>query len=125
MASDDSFKLDTSFSALIITLSSSAWIGLGKIADPISGELKKDFKTSKFGIDTLLMLRQKTSGNLDSDEKKLLDSVIADLQANYAETVFSGEGEEKEILEEKTREKEKEQEKEKEEKHSDKQEKED
>jgi len=128
--SNVSYKLDTSFSALIITLSSSAWIGLGKIADPVSGEVKKDLKTAKFGIDTLLMLREKTSGNLDSDEKKLLDNVIADLQANYAETVFSGEGEETEILEEKTREKEKEQkkekeqEKEKEEKHSDKQEKE-
>jgi hypothetical protein len=121
LASDDTFKLDTSFSALIITLSSSAWIGLGKIADPVSGEVKKELKTAKFGIDTLLMLRAKTSGNLDSDEKKLLDSVVAELQANFAETVFSDEGEETETPEEKEQEKETEQE----EKHSDKQENED
>ena len=114
MDSNDSYKLDTSFSALIITLSSSAWIGLGKITDPVSGEVKKDLKTAKFGIDTLLMLRQKTSGNLDSDENKLLDSVVAELQANFAETVFSDEDEETAKAPEK--------ETEGEEKHSDKQE---
>ena len=112
MADNDSYKINSSFSALIITLSSSAWIGLGKIADPVSGEAKKDLKTAKFGIDTLLMLREKTAGNLDSDEQKLLDGVIADLQANFAETVFSGEGEKAEIQEEKAPEQEKEKEEE-------------
>jgi hypothetical protein len=127
LVSNDSYKLDISFSALIITLSSSAWVGLGKIADPVSGEVKKDLNTAKFGIDTLLMLREKTSGNLDNDEKELIDSIIADLQANFAETVFTGEGEGTEIQEEKVQEEEKKQEPEKEqdEKHSDNQEKED
>jgi hypothetical protein len=38
------------------------------------------------------MLRDKTKGNLTDDERKLLDAVLGDLQANYAETVFSGSG---------------------------------
>ncbi len=99
LTSNDSYTPDTSFSALLITLSSSAWIGLGKIADPLSGEVKKDLKTAKFTIDTLVMLREKTKGNLEQDEEKLLNGIIADLQANYAETVFSGE--EKEVSSEK------------------------
>jgi len=36
------------------------------------------------------MLREKTKGNLTSDEDRLLKGVVADLQANYAETVFTG-----------------------------------
>ena len=89
MGSIDEYSPDASFAALVITLSSSAWIGLGKIEDPLSGGIKKDLKSAKYTIDILLMLREKTEGNLDPEEKKLLDGVIADLQANYAETVFS------------------------------------
>ncbi len=77
------------FSSLVVSLSSTAWIGLGKIVDPLTGKLKVDLKSAKYSIDTLIMLREKTRGNLTEDEKRLLDSVIADLQANYAETVFS------------------------------------
>ena len=54
-----------------------------------------DLKGAKFSIDTLIMLRDKTKGNLTADEQKLLNGVIADLQANYAETVFSAKQEEK------------------------------
>ena len=76
------------FTALIVTLSSSAWIGLGKVEDPVSGGIRKDLQSVRYTIDILLMLREKTRGNLEPDEKRLLDGVIADLQAHYAETVF-------------------------------------
>jgi hypothetical protein len=84
----DGYRPEAGFTALVITLSSSAWIGLGKIEDPVSGGIRKDLQSVKYTIDILLMLRDKTKGNLDPEEKKLLDTVIADLQANYAETVF-------------------------------------
>jgi len=90
MADKDSYIPDASFSSLVLTLSSSAWVGLGKIADPLSGETKKDLKSAKFTIDTLIMLREKTKGNLSDDETKLLQTVLGDLQANYAEVVFAG-----------------------------------
>ncbi len=77
------------FTSLVLSLSSTAWIGLGKIADPITGKVNVDLKGAKYSIDTLIMLREKTKGNLSQDELKLLNGVIADLQANYAETVFS------------------------------------
>ena len=89
MSETESFQLDASFSSLVLTLSSSAWVSLGKIADPISGEVKQDIRAAKFSIDILIMLRDKTRGNLDDDEKRLVDAVINDLQANYAESVFS------------------------------------
>ncbi len=91
MSNKDSYVPDASFSSLVLTLSSSAWVGLGKIADPLSGEIKKDLKTAKFTIDTLIMLREKTRENLSDDENKLLQAVLGDLQGNYAEAVFAGE----------------------------------
>ena len=90
--SDESFVTEASFSSLVLMLSSSAWVSLGKIADPVSGEVKKDLRSAKLSIDTLIMLREKTSGKLDEDEKKLLNVMISDLQANYAETVLNPEG---------------------------------
>ncbi len=92
MTDKDSYVPDASFSSLVLTLSSSAWFGLGKIADPLSGEIKKDLKAAKFTIDTLIMLRDKTRGNLSDDENKLLQAVLGDLEGNYAEAVFAGEG---------------------------------
>jgi hypothetical protein len=78
-----------SFASLLIMLSSSAWMGLGKIADPVSGEVKKDLAGARYSIEMLGMLREKTKGNLGREEERLLNGMIADLQANYAEAVFS------------------------------------
>jgi hypothetical protein len=89
--SDEPYIPEASFSSLVITLSSSAWVSLGKITDPVSGEVKKDLRSAKFSIDTLIMLREKTTGRLDDDENKLLNVLINDLQANYAESVFEQE----------------------------------
>ncbi len=94
----DTYVPESSFASLVLTLSSSAWVGLGKIADPVSGELRKDLAGAKLTIDMLIMLRDKTKGNLSDDEQKLLAAVLNDLQANYAEEVF----EEKKTKEDKT-----------------------
>jgi hypothetical protein len=82
----------TSFTSLVVMLSSSAWMGLGKIADPVSGEVKKDLEGARYSIEVLGMLREKTKGNLNREEERLLNGLIADLQANYAEAVFSESG---------------------------------
>ena len=77
------------FASLIVMFSSSAWMGLGKIADPVSGEVKKDLAGARYSIEVLAVLREKTKGNLSKEEERLLNGIIADLQANYAEAVFS------------------------------------
>jgi hypothetical protein len=89
MSDDDSYVSELNFSSLVLTLSSSAWVALGKIADPISGEINKDLKGAKYTIDLLVMLRKKTKGNLDPEEERMLNGALAELQSNYAETVFS------------------------------------
>lgn len=90
MATNGNYVPEVNFATLVLTLSSSAWVGLGKIADPISGEVKKDLKGAKYTINVLLMLREKTKGNLNTEEEKVLNGIISELQANYAGTVFAG-----------------------------------
>jgi hypothetical protein len=51
-----------------------------------------DLKAAQFTIDTLLMLRDKTKGNLSKKEEEILSSAISNLQLNFAdETVKSKE----------------------------------
>jgi len=92
MEKDEKYLPEVDFASFVLMMSSSAWVSLGKIQDPVSGEVKKDLKGAQYSIDVLIMLREKTRGNLVEEEEKLLNGIISDLQANYAQTFFSGKG---------------------------------
>jgi hypothetical protein len=74
---------EVNFNSLIFSLSSSALLHLGEIADPQSGEKKKDIALAKHTIDTIAMLKEKTQGNLTGEEEKFLDSILTDLRWRY------------------------------------------
>lgn len=57
---------------------------MGIIESPITGKIEKNLRQARFIIDTLDMLRDKTSGNLDMNEKAFLEDTIANLKLNYA-----------------------------------------
>ena len=74
---------EVNFNSLIFSLSSSALLHLGEIADPQSGEKKKDLAIAKHSIDTIAMLKEKTQGNLNEEEAKFLDSILTDLKWRF------------------------------------------
>ena len=74
---------EVSLSSLVFSLSSSALLHLGEIADPQTGEKKEDFALAKHSIDTISMLRDKTKGNLTEEEDKFLESILTDLRWRY------------------------------------------
>ena len=74
---------EVNFNSLIFSLSSSVLLHLGEIADPQSGEKKKDIALAKHTIDTIAMLKQKTQGNLTEEEQKFIDAILADLRWRY------------------------------------------
>ncbi len=74
---------EVNFNSLIFSLSSSALLHLGEIADPQSGEKKKDIALAKHTIDTIAMLKEKTQGNLTGEEEKFLESILTDLRWRY------------------------------------------
>ena len=79
--SSKDFQID--FSTLILSLTSSAFYHLGDMPDPKSGEKKVDLAAVKQTIDILIMLKEKTKGNLNEDEKRLMEQLIYELQMKY------------------------------------------
>ena len=81
----DPRELNVHFFSLISMFASACWQQLGKTPDQTEGAIKKDLKSAQSTIDMLLMLRDKTKGNLTGTEEKLLNDTITTLQKNYAE----------------------------------------
>ena len=73
----------------ILSLSSSAMFHIGEIPNPETGETKKNLPLAKQSIDIIEMLKEKTKGNLNSDEEKLLDHVLYDLRMKYVDALKS------------------------------------
>jgi hypothetical protein len=78
---------EISFSTFIISLSTQALMHLGEIPNPLSGKVEKDVSVAKQMIDIVAMLREKTQGNLDQGENKLVEDVLFDLRMRYVEAV--------------------------------------
>ena len=74
---------EINFASFLISLSSSAFIHLGDMPDPVSGEVKKDLTLAKQTIDLLGLLREKTRNNLQEDEDKLFDHLLYDLRMRF------------------------------------------
>lgn len=78
-------KLEANFSVLTMSLASSTVMALGLAPDPQTQKIHKDKNMAKFNIDLLVMLRDKTKGNLSGEESQFLDSVISDLQMKFVQ----------------------------------------
>ena len=78
---------EVNFNSLIFSLSSSAFLHIGDIADPQTGEKKKDLPMAKHSIDIIAMLKDKTKGNLTEEEQKFLDNILADLRLRYVKAI--------------------------------------
>ncbi len=80
---------EVNFSSLIFSLSSSALLHIGEIADPQTGEKRVDLPMAKHSIDIISMLKEKTKGNLDDEEQKFIDSILTDLRLRYVKAVHN------------------------------------
>jgi hypothetical protein len=80
------------FSTHVLSLASTAWIALGKMPGPDDEPLPLDLETARHLIDVLAMLEQKTRGNLDEPEQKLLASLIYDLRVAFVDAQKANQG---------------------------------
>ena len=60
---------------------------LGQIPHPQTGKPEVNLDMARLFIDQLVMLQEKTSGNLNSDEARILNGTIANLQMAFVEAV--------------------------------------
>ncbi len=75
------------FSTFVLSLGTTALYQLGAMPDPASGEtIEADPLVAQQTIDTLEMIRDKTRGNLDEEERKLIDSLLYELRMRFVES---------------------------------------
>lgn len=73
------------FLQLVLGLSQSAMIALGKLMNPITRKVETDLEAARDTIDTLAALEARTRGNLEPDEARVLQRALADLRLNYVD----------------------------------------
>lgn len=78
---------EITFINFIFSLSTSALIQLGEIQDPVTQKQSRNLPLAKQTIDLIGMLKEKTKGNLTSEEEKFIDNVLFDLRMRYVKAV--------------------------------------
>ena len=76
---------EANFKSLMGLLASQAVMGLGAYPDPETGQVVVDLVGSKFAIDLLGVLEQKTAGNISDEESKELSEVLAQLRSRFVQ----------------------------------------
>lgn len=81
--SPEDYQVD--FTGYVTSLGFQAMIFLGEIPHPVTNKTEKNLKQAKFLIDTMVLLRDKTKGNLTEQEQAILDAAVYELQMKYVE----------------------------------------
>ena len=76
------------FSTLVHSIASSALIAMGQVPEMKD---KKDKTMAGFHVDLLILLKEKTKNNLNTEEQTMINQCIQDLQIAFARA-FTGEG---------------------------------
>lgn len=71
------------FSSFVTSLAQTALIHLGEIPEPGTGAKSVELGMARHTIDALGMLSDKTKGNLEAGEQKLLDSLLYELRSKF------------------------------------------
>jgi len=70
------------FESFIFNLYNMAAFHMG-FNDPETGELMQNLTAARHAIDTLIMLQEKTKGNLTAPEGNLMENLLYELRMNY------------------------------------------
>lgn len=81
--SDEELLYEFGFSTFILSLSTSALVHLGELPDPMSNKKEVNLKLAKQTISIIEMLKEKTRGNLNGEEEKLINNVLYDVRLKY------------------------------------------
>jgi len=78
---------EVTFAAFIMSLNTSILFHLGEIADPETGQVLKNVELARHAIDTLVVLEQKTKGNLTEEEAELLKNILYDVKIRFVKAI--------------------------------------
>jgi hypothetical protein len=74
---------EVTFSTFVLSLSTTAMYHFGDFPDPVTKKAEKNLTAAKQTIDMLNMIKIKTVGNLDNNEKSLLEGILYELMMRY------------------------------------------
>lgn len=77
------------FSGFVLGLGQMALVHLGAIPELHSGKIEKDLAQARHTIDILDMLQEKTKGNLEPGEEKLIQGLENELKLKYVKALKS------------------------------------
>lgn len=78
-------KHDHVLAGLVFSLQASAMQQLGKLQNPLSGEIARDLAQARATIDVLEMLKVKCRHDTPAELLRILDGAVMDLQLNYVD----------------------------------------
>jgi hypothetical protein len=81
----------SSFVNFIMSLASQAAAALGAMPHPVTGQRSLDLDIAKHWIDTMAMLKEKTTGNLHPQEAHLLNGLLSDLRMQFIQLTQAAE----------------------------------
>jgi Domain of unknown function (DUF1844) len=81
---------EVTFSSFVLSLSTTIMYHLGDFPNPETKKAKKNLAAAKQTIDMLSMIKNKTEGNLDADEKQLLEGMLYELMMRYVKEKEAG-----------------------------------
>ncbi len=81
---------EVTFSNFVLSLSTTVMYHLGDFPDPATNKSEKNLAAAKQTIDMLNMIKIKTAGNLDNDEKGLLEGILYELMMRYVKEKEAG-----------------------------------
>ena len=84
------------FMQLVMMFQGMALQNLGKVMNPMTNQIERNLEQAKNMIDLLGMLDEKTKGNLNDNEQKLMEHVLFELRMNYIDELKKDETSEEE-----------------------------
>jgi hypothetical protein len=74
------------FTAFVLSLASTAAIHFGDLADPASGQTSEpNLEGAMRMIEILSLLEQRTRGNLNAEEREVLNQVLYELRVRFVQ----------------------------------------
>lgn len=81
----DNREIKATFLQFASGMAAQTLMHLGMLDNPITNNSTIDLPNAKYSIDLLMMLKEKTSGNLTEEESTYLNAAIDDLKIRYAQ----------------------------------------
>ncbi|MDD5171029.1 MAG: DUF1844 domain-containing protein [Syntrophales bacterium] len=79
----EAYLPEVNFSNFVLSLSTTVMYHFGDFPDPVTNKSVRNLRAAKHTIDTIGMLKTKTSGNLDDNETDLLDGLLFELRMRF------------------------------------------